>query len=149
MRFVRLLAVVVLLVVGIGAVLIATGVLPPTSASSAGQYITATAARRDVTESVVASGTVAAATTYDLRFGEASQPAGSSSSSNSNANATTPTWPVTSVAVKVGDVVKAGDVLAVADPTNAGLQLEIAKANLASAKAKLTADKSAPTAATA
>ena len=149
MRSVRLLAVVLLLVVGIGAVLVATGVLPPTSAATAGQYITATAARRDVTESVVASGTVAAATTYDLRFGEASQPAGSSSSSsNSNSNASTPTWPVTSVAVKVGDAVTAGDVLAVADPTNARLQLEIAKANLAAAQAKLTADKSAPTAAT-
>lgn len=150
MRSLRVLAVVMFLVVGIGAVLLATGVLPPTSAAAAGQYITATAARRDVTESVVASGTVSAATTYDLRFGEASQPAGSSSSSSSNSNASgnTPSWPVTSVAVKVGDAVNAGDVLAVADPTNARLQLEIAKANLAAAQAKLTADKSAPTAAT-
>ena len=149
MRSLRVLAVVVLLVVGIGAVLVATGVLPPTAPPRPASTSPATAARRDVTESVVASGTVSAATTYDLRFGEASQPAGSSSSSsNSNANASTPTWPVTSVAVKVGDAVNAGDVLAVADPTNARLQLEIAKANLAAAKSKLTADKSAPTAAT-
>jgi RND family efflux transporter MFP subunit len=149
MRSLRVLAVVMLLVVGIGAVLVATGVLPPTSPTTAGQYITAAAARRDVTQSVVASGTVSAATTYDLRFGEASQPAGSSTTSTSaNGNAPSTSWPVASVAVKVGDIVKADDVLAVADPTNASLQLVIAKANLAAAQAKLTADRSAPNAAT-
>jgi RND family efflux transporter MFP subunit len=147
MRSLRVLFVVLLLAVGVGAILVATGVLPPSSAATAGQYITAAAARRDVTQSVVASGSVSAATTYDLRFGAASQPAGSSTASSSaNSNASSPSWPVTSVAVKVGDIVKAGDVLAVADPTNAKLQLVIAQANLVAAQAKLTADRSAPTA---
>lgn len=148
MRSLRVLFVVGLLVVGIGAILVATGVLPPSSGTTANQYITAAAARRDVTQSVVASGSVTAASVYDLRFGVASQPGGASSSSNSNASANAPTWPVTSLAVKVGDIVKAGDVLAVADPTNAQLQLTIAKANLAASQSKLSDDRSAPTAAT-
>ena len=149
MRFLRVLFVVLLLVVGVGAVLVATGVLPPSSTAAGSQYITTAVARRDVTKSVVASGSVTASTVYDLRFGSASQPAGStasSASSSSSSNGTSSTsWPVASVAVNVGDVVKAGDVLAVADPTNAKLQLVIAQANLAAAKSKLSADKSAPT----
>ncbi|HEX7473451.1 MAG TPA: HlyD family efflux transporter periplasmic adaptor subunit [Candidatus Limnocylindrales bacterium] len=147
MRYLRVLFVVLLLVVGVGAVLVAVGVLPPSSTVAGSQYITTAAARRDVTKSVVASGSVTASTVYDLRFGSASQPAGSTTSATASTsnNSSSPTWPVTSVAVKVGDVVAAGDVLAVADPTNAKLQLVIAQANLAAAKSKLTADKSAPT----
>jgi multidrug efflux pump subunit AcrA (membrane-fusion protein) len=146
MRSLRVLFVVALLVVGIGAVLVALGVLPPSGAAATGQYITAAAVRRDVTQSVVASGSVTASTVYDLRFGSASQPASSAAATSSTSNSNSPTWPVTSVAVKVGDAVKAGDVLAVADPTNAKLQLVIAQANLASAQSKLSADRSAPTA---
>jgi len=58
------------------------------------------------------------------------------------------TWPVTTVAVTVGQTVKKGDTLAVADSTAAQLQLTSSQATLASAQSKLTTDSGGPTALT-
>jgi len=52
---------------------------------------------------------------------------------------------VTTVNVVLGDVVKAGDVLAVADDTSAQLQLEIAKADLAAASRSSRPTRPVPT----
>ena len=153
MRFLRVLLVVVLLVVGVGAIAVVAGVIPTSGTSTASQYLTAAVARRDVTESAAATGNVSAATTYALSFGVAPQPASSSSSSSSsnsssngsNGNSGSATvWPVTAVNTTVGSVVNAGDVLATADPASAKLALQVAQANLAAAKSRLSTDKSGP-----
>jgi RND family efflux transporter MFP subunit len=151
MRFLRVLLVVVLLAVGVGAIAVVAGVVPTSGTNAASQYLTATVTRRDVTESAAADGNAAATATYSLSFGVAPQPATSSSSSSSssnnsssNGNSTATVWPVTAVSATVGASVQAGDVLATADPASANLALQEAQANLDAAKARLSTDKSGP-----
>lgn len=130
MRF-KLLGAALLAVVGIGAVIFV--VFRPGSASGAdAQYLTAQVAREDVTDDVAANGTLQPVTRYGLEFGAAPQvlTASSSSSSSSSSAASsngsgssTATWPVTSVKVSLGQAVKAGAVLAVADSTSVKDQL--------------------------
>ena len=152
MRFLRVLLVVVLLAVGVGAIAVVAGVIPTSGTSAASQYITAAVTRRDVTESAAADGNVAATTTYALSFGVAPQPATSSSSSSSssnssnssNGNSAATVWPVTAVSTTVGATVQAGDVLATANAASANLALQEAQANLDAAKARLSTDKSGP-----
>jgi len=77
---------------------------------------------------VAATGTVAPTTTYSLAFGAAPSTtavASSSSSSSSSAQgSSTVTWPVKTVAVKVGDRVTKGQVLATASTTDLQAQVD-------------------------
>lgn len=139
---------IALVVVGVGAIGFAF-LSPGTSGTGGVTYLTAQAAVTDVTEEAVASGTIAAASSYALSFGSEATltTAGSASSSSSSTasasgggSGTSVTWPVTEVRVAVGDGVKAGDVLATADPLYAELQVTIAQANLDAAEARLETD---------
>jgi HlyD family secretion protein len=82
-----------------------------------------TVTRGNITEKVSATGTVQAPTQIKLNF-----PQGSSGK-------------LTSIRVKVSDVVKAGDILATLDDRTTQTQLANAQANLASALAKLNQTK--------
>ena len=138
----KLLAVVALLVVGIGAVVYA--VAGGTSAAqSAAQYLTAAASRATVTQSVVATGNLAAAEVYGLAFGAAPQVVTSSTSTGTGGGNVS--WTVKSVSAKVGDHVAAGAVVAEADTASAEAGLATAKANLQAAKDKLATDKAGAT----
>src|SRR5664279_4121501 len=142
----RILAVIGLIVVGVGA--IAFAVIGPSLGSTATtQYLTATATRENVVAQSVATGSVAPSSIYGLAFG--SQPqlvssttsSSSSSSSSSSGASGSSTWLVKTVSVAVGDSVTAGQTLAVADSSTVASNLAIANANLAVAKAKLATDK--------
>lgn len=116
----KILAIVLLLVVGGGALAATLGVLP-SGAAAATTYLTGTAASADVRDDVAATGTIAASTTWSLAFGLAT----------TTADLPTPTgdagtWTVGEVSVKVGDVVTKDQVLATA--TNAALTASVAAA---------------------
>ncbi len=164
----KAIAAVGLIAVGAGAVAIAIlGV--GGSQGDAVTYRTTQAALTNVQRTAAASGSLAAATVYDLAFGETptatdGTSATSSSTSSATAAATSSgtgtvssnsgtgaasvsvTWPVTAVNVTVGDLVKAGTVLAVADDTSAELAVRQAEANLAAAKAQKKTDTAGGTA---
>jgi RND family efflux transporter MFP subunit len=129
-------AVIVLLAVGVGAVAYAvTGGLGGARASGP-QYLTSQVSSGDIADTVVATGSLVRATTYDLDFGVApSVVVGSSSSSASGGSGT---WSVSTVKVAVGDLVKKGDVLATADTAILRRSLSSAQANLAAAKTQKT-----------
>ncbi len=128
----RLAAIVVLLVIGGTAVVVA---LRPTTASSAqGRLLTATVARRTITADAVATGNVSFSVVYGLAFGSAPTvvaTAGSSSSSSSSGSGSGSTaWTVKAVEVVPGQAVAKGDVLAVADPSDLDGQIAAAKTQL-------------------
>ena len=143
----KVAAVVLLLAVGLGTVgyvLFAPG----GNAQAQSQFLTAAVSLGNVTQQVVATGSVRSATTYSLAFGSdpvlstsTASTSSASSASTSNAGSSSGTWLVKDVAVAVGDRVAKGDVLASADPANAMAALDLAKANLAVAKARLAVDK--------
>lgn len=145
----RIGAVIGLLAVGIGAVVFAMGgpgLFAPTPAST---YLTATAAVATVTKDVAATGKVQAANIYGIRFGQT--PVGvtaAGTGGGGNAGASGTTWPVKVVNVTVGQAVKKGDVMAVADATYANAQLAVAQANVDAAQTKLTSDTNGADAAT-
>ncbi|HEY8238344.1 MAG TPA: efflux RND transporter periplasmic adaptor subunit [Candidatus Limnocylindrales bacterium] len=127
----KLLAIVVLLVVGGGALYAAIGGFAPTP-TAATSLLTAVATVTDVTDEIAATGSVAAATRYQLWFGtDAVASDGSAaddgSSSQGDPTASSVTWPVTEVKVAAGDHVTKGDVLATADDVD--LEARIADAN--------------------
>ena len=153
------IAAIGLLAVGIGAVGVSVfGIGLPASTSTV-TYRTAMAATTTVQQTAAASGTLVAATRYELAFGSApvaidgtasssSSSAASAASASSVSNASsgaggaslTVTWPVTAVKVAVGDLVKQGDTLATADTTTAELAVRLAEANLAAAKEQKATD---------
>jgi multidrug efflux pump subunit AcrA (membrane-fusion protein) len=147
----RIIAVLGLMVIGLGAVAFAL-VGPGAGGQAATQYLTATATRGTVAAQSVATGSIAANAVYGLAFG--SEPAlvstssSSSSSSSSSGGGGTTSWPVTSVDVKVGDKVTMDQVLATADDADARLAVTAAEASLASAKARLASDSKGADAAT-
>jgi RND family efflux transporter MFP subunit len=135
----KLVAIVVLLVIGGAAVASSIGLLAP-AATEATSLLTATASVTDVTDEVAATGTVSAATRYALAFGvepvatDGAAAADDSSSSSGSLGASID-WPVTEVKVAVGDHVTAGQVLATAD--TADLESQIADARRAESSAEL------------
>ena len=133
----RLLAVIGLIVIGVGAIAIAV-VGPNVGSSATTQYLTATATRENVVAQSVATGSVAPSAIYGLAFGSQPQLVASSTTSSAGGSST---WFVKSVNVAVGDSVTKGQVLAVADSSSVTSTLAIAKAGLAVAKAKLATDK--------
>src|SRR5213078_2645409 len=119
----KLLALVVLLAVGAGAVILAMGGIA--AASDQPRYLTSTVTRGTISQDVTSTGTVAASTTYGLIFGSAPQLGASSSGT---------TWLVDTLKVKVGDQVKKGQVLAKAATASLRAQLDQANATWQSAK---------------
>ena len=117
----KILAIVGLAVIGIGAVVVAAGGLP-TSAATTTQYLT---------------GTVATSASFGLAFGSPAHLA----SDTAAGNGSTTTWTATEVKPKVGDVVKKGDVLAKADTADLTRQLSDANNDIDSAKISLRAAK--------
>lgn len=141
---VRILAVVALLVVGLGAT--AYVVLdPPTGNAASSDFLTAQATRTNVVKQAVATGSVAAHATYGLGFGR--DPALIPSGSTSSGATSTGTWVVDSINVKLGDRVTKGTVLAASNDADAQLALQIAQADLTAAQSKLDTDQGGPTAA--
>jgi membrane fusion protein, macrolide-specific efflux system len=141
----KIAAIVVLLAVGGGAVAVAAGALTPT-ATSATTLLTAAAAVTDVTDEIAATGTVQAASQYDLAFGAApveteSSAASSSSASSNNTAAASVSWPLTAVKVAVGDHVTPGQVLATADPSDVDAQIADARRAASSAAIQLNQAK--------
>jgi RND family efflux transporter MFP subunit len=130
-------AAVVLLAVGVGAVAYAVTGGPGGSRAAQPQYLTARAATADVAETVVATGSLVRATTYDLDFGTAPT-VGDASSTTGGGNGT---WSVLTVKVAVGDAVKKGDVLATADTTTLARNLSAARSSLSAAKSQKTIAK--------
>ncbi len=139
----KLLAAVVLLVVGVGATAYVL-VAPSTGAAATTQFLTSTAATQDVTQESVATGSVAASATYGLGFGR--DAAIVASGGTSSGATSTGTWTVTAVDTALGDRVTKGTVLATADAAAAQLQLQQAKATLATAQAQLATDQGKPSA---
>jgi RND family efflux transporter MFP subunit len=130
----KLLALLVLLAVGVGAVVFAMGGIAAASGDQP-RYLTATVTRGTVSQDVTSTGTVAASTSYGLVFGSLPQLVTSSSSSSSASSSTT--WHVDSISVKVGDQVKAGQVLAKAGTSALSAQYDQATATWRSAKIEL------------
>ena len=118
----KILAIVVLAAVGVGAAFVAVGGLPA-SAADTSEYLTGAATTGDVADEVAATGTVATSASYGLAFGAPAHLAGDDAAAGAT------TWPVTDVKVAVGDTVKKGDVLATADTTD--LKRQLAAANTA------------------
>lgn len=129
----KLLAIVMLVVVGVGAAYVALGGLP-TSAASTTRYLTGTASTGNVSDDVAATGTVATTTSYGLAFGSPAHLASSSSSSSSSGSGGSTTWTVKELTAAVGDKVKADQILAVADVGDLQRQLTNANTTLANAK---------------
>jgi len=136
----RLLALVLLVAVGAGAVFLA--VRPPSAAGQQGQLLTATATRRTITQDAVATGNVAFATTWGIGFGAAptvvsTATSSSSSGSSSGSSGSSTAWTVTAVKAKVGATVKKGEVLATATAADLQSQLTAANDQLRAAKNNL------------
>lgn len=117
----KVVVLVVLVAVGLGALAVTIGGLGASAAAST-QYLTAPATIGDVTDDVAATGTLAAAESYGLVFGADPYIAGADESSPTGEG----TWPVTEVAVTVGDTVAEGDALATADISD--LETDLARA---------------------
>lgn len=117
----KLVVLVVLVAIGIGALAVTFGGLGANAAAST-QYLTAPATVGDVTDDVAATGSLAAAESYGLLFGVGPYLVGDDDSAPVGDG----TWPVTEVTVKVGDTVAEGDTLATAD--TAGLEIDLKRA---------------------
>jgi len=134
----KILAIVALAAVGVGAAFVAIGGLPASAASKT-QYLTGAVATGDVADDVAATGTVATSASYGLAFGTAAHLASSPAAAGST------TWTVTDLKVAAGDTVKKGAVLATADTTDlkrklaaANTAVDTARIQLRLAKASLT-----------
>lgn len=121
----KLLAIVGLLVVTGAVIAVSIGVFNGGS-TAATSFLTATASTTDVTDEVTATGAIASGDTYELAFG---------SGTTGGASGSAVTWPVTDVAVRVGDRVTEGQALATAATTD--LDSEIADARLSAKSAAL------------
>jgi len=141
----KLLAILVLIVAGAGAIFVSLGGLP-TSAASTTTYLTSAVVVANISNDIAATGTIAASTRYGLAFGTAAQQLTSTSTTTASTTSSTgssTTWLVKSVAVKVGDTVKKGAALAVGDTTDLKAQLTAASASRQSTGLQLLLAKSA------
>ena len=125
----KLLVIVLLVAAGAAAVAYSAGGLQLAGSANATQYLTSAATTGDVTDSVAATGTIAANQAYDLGFGAAPV-----LTTDSSAAAGSGTWTVTEVKAEVGKAVKRGDVLAKASTADLEEQLLNAQASLAAAR---------------
>jgi len=137
----KVVAIVLLLVVGGAALVVGTGILPRSTAAST-TYLTSAATVTDVSDDVAATGAIAASTSWSLAFGSAptvgdAASSDSSSSSSSNGSGPTGTWHVSEVKAKVGDTVTPNEVLATAVNTELTQSITAAKNDLKSANIQL------------
>ena len=141
----KILAIVVMGVVGVGAAFVAVGGLPASAASTT-RYLTGAVATGNVTDDVAATGSVASSASYGVSFGAPAHLAGATAATSSGSGSTT--WRITTLKVKVGDTVKKGAVLATADTTDLKRQYTDAAASVNSAKIQLANANDALAAAT-
>ncbi len=127
------LAAVALLLVGVGAVIVAL-VAPSFAASPSISYLTAAVVRQTVVKSVAATGQVVPSATYALSFGS---PPRLVLGTSGSAAGSTGDWLVTEVDVVVGQAVREGEALAKADTSDLEVQLEIATNNWRAARNQL------------
>ena len=132
----KILAVVALAVVGVGALVYTLGGVGSGNAATT-TYLTSPATVGDLSDDVAATGSLEAVARYGLTFGADPYLV----SADSNAPSSETTWPVTEVKVAVGDRVAKGDVIATADTGDLRRQLATAEASLASARIGLKAAK--------
>jgi macrolide-specific efflux system membrane fusion protein len=125
----KLFAVLLLAVVGVGAVIYTLSGISIGKASST-EYLTTPAAVGDVTDEVAATGTIESEARYGAVFGADPYLV----DGDATAPTVTATYPVTEVQVEVGDLVKKGDVIATADTTDLRTKLTVAQNSLLSAK---------------
>jgi macrolide-specific efflux system membrane fusion protein len=136
----------------IGLAAVAFAVLGPTLAGGEQvEYLTTTVAMADVTDEVVATGTLQAARTYSLSFGSEAaisntMPSTTDSAATTDGSAdsasgetSTVTWSVTAVNVTVGDHVAKGDVLATSDTSDLQAEIAVARAQVAAAEEQVDA----------
>ncbi len=109
---VKLIAVIALAAVGVGALAIALGGIGASQAAET-QYLTAAATRGDVTDDIAATGSLQPESRHGVPFGADPYLV----TEDADAPAAEGSFHVTEVSVAVGDTVAAGDVLAVADTT--------------------------------
>lgn len=156
-RTIATVAIALAAVVGVGG-LAAIGL--GGSGETAVTYRTVPATVAVVEQTAAATGTLAPVTRYSLAFGQTPVPIAPSAAASASATtataASTPssaagpspvagssqaqatvTWPVTEVRVQVGQVVRAGQVLAVADDTSAAFAVDIAEQDLKGARRSL------------
>lgn len=114
-----ILACLAVVLIGGGGVFGYKTLMTPQSAQAA--FLTETVKRGDISETVLASGTVQASKRASLSFSDAEDAKDA----------------ISSIEVKIGDHVKAGQVLAMMDDSVAKIQVTNAEANLLSAQAKL------------
>lgn len=131
----KVAVIVVLLLLGAGAVFVALGGLPRNGSASS-TLLTAVVTRGDVIDEVAATGTVAASASYGLAFGSPARPITDDGAATSAGSSTA--WHVSEVSVRVGDAVKAGAVLATADTTDLERELTLATANVRVARIQRT-----------
>ena len=117
----KLVALVVLVAVGVGALAVTFGGFGANAAAST-EYLTSPATVGDVTDDVAATGTLAASESYGLLFGADPYLVGCDDS----APAAEGVWPVTEVTVEVGDTVAEGDTVATAE--TAQLETDLGRA---------------------
>jgi macrolide-specific efflux system membrane fusion protein len=117
----KLVAIVVLLAVAGGAIAVSLGAFNGGTAAAT-SFLTAAATTTDVTDEVTATGTVASTESWDLAFGSAGS---------------TVTWPVVDLAVKVGDRVTKGQVLARSDTNDLEAQIADTRFSALSARVQL------------
>ncbi len=125
----KLLVIILLVVAGGAAVAYSAGGIQLAGPANATQYLTSAATTGDVTDSVAATGTIAATQAYDLGFGAAPV-----LTTGSSAAAGSGTWTVAEVSAQVGKAAKRGDVLAKASTSDLQEQLLSAEASLRAAR---------------
>lgn len=136
----------------IGLAAVAYAVFSPTLAGSEEvEYLTSAVATADVTDEVVATGTLQAARTYTLSFGSEAAVANATPSTTDAAEAAdgstdapsgetaTVTWEVTAVNVDVGEHVAKGDVLATSDTSDLQADIAVARAQVDAAEEQVDA----------
>ncbi len=138
----KILAIILLAVVGVGAAFVAMGGLPA-SAASKPQYLTGQVTTGDVADEVAATGTIASSASYGASFGAPAHLAGAAATDSGST-----TWTVTEVKAAVGATVKKGEVLATADTSDLKAQLADANTTLTVAKIQLAMAKTERSAAT-
>lgn len=140
---IKILAIVLLLVVGAGALVVGLGGLPSTTAATT-SYLTSTARVTDVSDDVAATGSIAASATWSLGFGVAATTGTLASPSGS----TTGAWDVSAVDVAVGQVVRKDQVLATATNPTLKASVDAAIRSRSAARIQLVVAQDAAAAAT-
>jgi RND family efflux transporter MFP subunit len=124
-------AAVALLIVAVVAITLAVSSVLAGPSTDAPEYLTATASRGDVSETVVATGTLERGTAYALTFGNPPTVVGDA---GATVGGTGRVWRVADVSAAEGDLVTKDQVIATADTTAIRRDLNVAEAQLRAAR---------------